>query len=484
MPDDSTPNLGLPYIAAAQAQKHVTHNEAIRALDALVQIGVVDRDLSAPPGTPADGDCYIVAGSATGAWAGHDGEVAAFQDGAWMFYPPQTGWLAWVADDGGLFAWDGGQWVVAGGSGGAVALNPASGDVVGINTTADATNRLAVKSDASLFSHDDVTPGSGDHQIKINKASATQTASQLFQSGFSGRAEFGLAGSDDFSVKVSPDGANWFDALVADRTTGRVAFPNTAIREQLTGNRTYFVRTDGNDANDGLTNASGGAFATIQKAIDVVASIDIGPHNVTIKLADGTHTQPNVTIVRGPWVGSGVVVLEGNMTNSENVVVTRANGNLFQVVSGGRLFIRGFEANVAGPAGSLFQVTQSSVLTVGPGMRFGSVGYAHLQPSAGGYVTGRAPYEVTGGGTMHIMCSYAGLFDIGGQSITVSNTPHFTQAFCFADRLSNVLMVNNTYIGGATGKRYGVDRNAVLTIGGATLPGDVAGTIQRGGIVV
>ena len=52
---DNTPNLGLPYIMAAQAQKHVTHNEAIRSLDAIVQLTVLDRDLSAPPGVPVDG---------------------------------------------------------------------------------------------------------------------------------------------------------------------------------------------------------------------------------------------------------------------------------------------------------------------------------------------------------------------------------------------------------------------------------------------
>src|SRR5690606_5997668 len=52
-PMDATPNLDLPYIMGAQAQKHVTHNEAIRKLDALVQLAVLDRDLTAPPTSPA-----------------------------------------------------------------------------------------------------------------------------------------------------------------------------------------------------------------------------------------------------------------------------------------------------------------------------------------------------------------------------------------------------------------------------------------------
>ena len=215
---DSTPNLDLPYIAAAQAQKHVTHNEAIRALDALVQLAVHDRDLAAPPATPSDGDRYIVAASASGAWVGHEGHVAAFQDGAWQFFVPNPGWLAWVADEARLLGWDGMAWRPAAGN---ASINPTP--LVGINTTADTTNRLSLNAAASLFNHD----GSG-HQLKINKAAVSDTASLLFQSGFSGRAEFGLPGNDDFSIKVSDDGATWHDALVTDGASGQVRFPENA----------------------------------------------------------------------------------------------------------------------------------------------------------------------------------------------------------------------------------------------------------------
>ena len=65
-----TTHLGLPYLAAAQAQKHVTHNEALSRLDAVVQLAVIDTTLTVPPGSPAEGDRYIVADGATGAWAG------------------------------------------------------------------------------------------------------------------------------------------------------------------------------------------------------------------------------------------------------------------------------------------------------------------------------------------------------------------------------------------------------------------------------
>ena len=127
---DETPNLALPYIVAAQAQKHVTHNEAIRALDAVLQIGAIDRDLAAPPGSPANGDRYIVALSASGAWLGKESQIAAFQDGAWSFYPPREGWIAWVADEGQLYVWDGAAWIVALGGGGSPTGSVANSNII------------------------------------------------------------------------------------------------------------------------------------------------------------------------------------------------------------------------------------------------------------------------------------------------------------------------------------------------------------------
>ena len=218
---DNTTNLNMPYIMAAQSQKHVTHNEALRALDIIVQLSVLGRNLTNPPASPADGDRYIIAASATGDWLGHEGKIAAFQDNAWVNYMPQEGWVCWVAGENKLLAWDGAAWdeVLGGGSSNPVPL-------VGVNSTADATNRLSVSAPNSLFTHE-----GSDHRIKINKAAVADTASFLFQNNWSGRAEVGLTGDDGFHFKVSADGSSWKDAIAIDEASGHVSFPHGSSAE-------------------------------------------------------------------------------------------------------------------------------------------------------------------------------------------------------------------------------------------------------------
>ncbi|PHS27727.1 MAG: ribonuclease III [Robiginitomaculum sp.] len=107
---NETPNLVLPYILEAQAQKHVTHNEAIRALDALVQLVITSQTLAAPPAAPLEGERYIIAAGATGLWTGKDTRIAAWQDGAWAYYLPKAGWQAWVIDQVQMLYFDGTVW--------------------------------------------------------------------------------------------------------------------------------------------------------------------------------------------------------------------------------------------------------------------------------------------------------------------------------------------------------------------------------------
>ncbi len=108
---DTTPRLGLPYLVAGQAQKEVTHNEALNLLDVLGQATAASRSSSAPPADPAEGDVHIVGAGATGDWSGHDGEIAAYY-GGWQFILPRAGWRCWVVDEGAVLRHDGTAWQV------------------------------------------------------------------------------------------------------------------------------------------------------------------------------------------------------------------------------------------------------------------------------------------------------------------------------------------------------------------------------------
>ncbi|MGP9811906.1 DUF2793 domain-containing protein [Rhodopseudomonas sp. NSM] len=218
----ATANLGLPFIEASQAQKHVTHNEALRILDAAIQIAVADRTRTSPPPGPAEGARHIVAEGATGAWSGQAHAIATWQDGAWAFLAPRQGWCVWSVADDVLLVFDGGNWRDLRDL--RVSLDNAPR--LGVGTTADAPNLLSVKSDAALFAAiDPAAGGSGDIRVQLSKAAVADTASVVFSDAYSGRAEFGLVGSDAFKLKVSADGAGWAEALVIDQVSGNCALP-------------------------------------------------------------------------------------------------------------------------------------------------------------------------------------------------------------------------------------------------------------------
>lgn len=196
---DLSARLSLPYLLPAQAQKHVTHNEALQQLDIAVQLALEEPAAELPPALPEAGQVWGLGPAPTGDWAGQPGKLAAFTGTGWIFITPQEGWLALDRASGRVLRRAGNGWS-------APVLNDLDG--LGIGTSHDTTNRLAVAAPATLLTHE----GAG-HQLKINKAASGDTASLLFQTGWSGRAEMGTAGTDDFAIKVTADGSTWTTAL-------------------------------------------------------------------------------------------------------------------------------------------------------------------------------------------------------------------------------------------------------------------------------
>jgi hypothetical protein len=104
-----TPNLALAYIVSGQAQKEVTHNDALNDLDLLVHCAALDRTLNAPPVSPAMGDVYIVGASPTGSWSGQEGKIAGFYSG-WKFKQAEAGWRVWLRSENRLLVFNGTGW--------------------------------------------------------------------------------------------------------------------------------------------------------------------------------------------------------------------------------------------------------------------------------------------------------------------------------------------------------------------------------------
>lgn len=101
----SSPRAELPYLQAAQAQKHVTHNEALQRLDALTQLCLRQRTSNSPPAQPAAGDLYGIGSTPSGAWAGQAGAIAYWTGTSWLFLQPQEGWRAWDLSTQALRVW-------------------------------------------------------------------------------------------------------------------------------------------------------------------------------------------------------------------------------------------------------------------------------------------------------------------------------------------------------------------------------------------
>ncbi len=219
-----TPHLKLPYIAPAQAQKHVTVNESLAELDGLVHCAVAGMGLETPPAGGGEGDRYLLGAAPTGVWAGKPGQVAQWRNGGWVFSAPRPGWRVYDLAGDALYVMNGaGAWTPIGG-GAPTQIQEATR--VGIGMTADAANPFAARLNAALWTARTAAEGgSGNVILAVNKASADRDAGFALQNNFVTRAIVGLFGSNRFRIAVSPDGAGFRDALDIDGATGIVDQP-------------------------------------------------------------------------------------------------------------------------------------------------------------------------------------------------------------------------------------------------------------------
>lgn len=250
-------------------------------------------------------------------------------------------------------------------------------------------------------------------------------------------------------------------------------------REPLAANRTYYVRTDGSDSNDGLADSAGGAFLTIQKAITTVYGLDIAAFNVEIEVRDGTYTGAIALV--GPWLGTGAVSINGQSASGTIISVTSAN--CFSASDSARLIVNDVELRTTTSGKCLFVDTSSVIIF--SGIRFGACASHHIEASNSGVISASGNYSIVGSAVSHLHAPFGGFINISGVTVTLSGTPAFSGFFAGVSGPSNITAVSTTFSGSATGVRYIIYKSGHIETGGGNpasyFPGNAAGALGSGG---
>ncbi len=259
----------------------------------------------------------------------------------------------------------------------------------------------------------------------------------------------------------------------------------TTPRERLTANRTYYVRTDGSDSNNGLANTSAGAFLTIQHACDVaVYTLDMNGFGTTIQVADGTYTEAvqiiNLTV-------GGFLTIKGNTASPGNVIVTCANSYTFFVGDFAFVDIQDMQIEQTGAflSGACLGAFNHAFIGAS-NVIFGASSGWHAQ-SANFSRINLGSYTLSGSAAAHLYAVSLGEIQIFfGSTVTLTGTPAFAIGFLQLEALGFIDIEQVTFAGtGATGPRFDLGQNSVIYTSSSSptyLPGNSDGTIADGGI--
>jgi len=255
-------------------------------------------------------------------------------------------------------------------------------------------------------------------------------------------------------------------------------------REVLLAARSYFVRSDGSNNNNGLANTAGGAFLTLQFAYDYIcANIDKAGFDATINMQAST-TFTGGLAASGPWTGGGGITISGSSTV---ISTTSANALGITCTLPGVLTITGIKLQTT-TSGDCINHAGPGVVAVGSTCEFGASAGNHLYANApGAKIQGFAAYTISGGATVHLFTQGTGATIVmAGATVTLTGTPAFSY-FADANGCSRIYAGANTYSGSASAgtTRYYVDTNSSIeTSSGASptyFPGGIAGSTATGG---
>lgn len=251
-------------------------------------------------------------------------------------------------------------------------------------------------------------------------------------------------------------------------------------RTVLTADRTYYVRSDGSDSNDGLTNNSGGALLTIPKAVMIVCgTLDMADYQVTIQANDATRTEA-VTLYS--YIGNKEPILQGNTTTPANCILSTTSATCITNNSNKPWTVKGFKLQTT-TSGNCLTLTYAGSVINGHNLDFGACAGSHMSIAYGAMVVMQTAYTISGGAAIHHALYENGGITVSSKTVTITGTPNFSNAYLFARNVSQAQLAGNTYSGSATGVRYSLSHNAVCNVNGAAttyLPGNSAGSTASG----
>lgn len=266
----------------------------------------------------------------------------------------------------------------------------------------------------------------------------------------------------------------WDSRQATAQDVANLASSIAGIRERLTAARTYYVRADGSDSNTGLANTAGGAFLTIQKAVDTICdTIDTASYSVTVQIADGTYTG---AVTLRPHVGRGVAKIQGNSGTPANVIISTTSASAISSASICEWDIADLKVQTT-TSGYGFALANSRVNIYN--VNFGACASGHLRAYNHADVLVLSDCAVSGAAPLHWDVHGQGRLYTTGRTLTITGTPAFSTGFARAYDAGVIGCATMTFSGSATGKRYtGVATNGVINTGGggATyLPGNTSG---------
>ncbi len=194
----TTPKFGIQDIADQQANAETTHNEAVRLLETMASRAIKDRDLTTPPGSPTDGDAYIVKATGTGDWAGKDNNVAVYVTDAWKFISPEEGNEVYLQDEDVPVFWNGSAWLAVGGfqtltDAATVAWDASKGTNAKVTVSTSRTIGLPTNlHTGQIYTIQVIQPGAGEGEGGYSRATITWNA--IFN--FTGGTASGTNGAD------------------------------------------------------------------------------------------------------------------------------------------------------------------------------------------------------------------------------------------------------------------------------------------------